>query len=95
VLSVSLCVFRAASITGVFNANPDGDLTQTTLISGVINYQIYRTGPVPADMYPTQLGTFTYEASTSPSRSATQRRGGFNPDCRTVILRRFPITSVC
>ena len=34
--------------TGVFNANPDGDTTQTTPISGVINYlnKFGRTGPV-------------------------------------------------
>lgn len=34
--------------TGVFNANPDGDTTQTTPISGVINYlnKFGRTGPI-------------------------------------------------
>lgn len=35
--------------TGVFVSNPDGDTTQTTPISGVINYvnKFGRTGPVP------------------------------------------------
>ncbi|WP_394787637.1 pilus assembly protein [Rhodoferax sp.] len=34
--------------TGVFNANPDGDTTQTPAISGVVNYlnKFGRTGPV-------------------------------------------------
>jgi type IV pilus assembly protein PilY1 len=37
------------SNTGVFAANPDNDVTQTTPISGVINYlnKFGRTGPVP------------------------------------------------
>jgi type IV pilus assembly protein PilY1 len=37
------------STTGVFAANPDNDVTQTTPISGVINYlnKFGRTGPVP------------------------------------------------
>jgi type IV pilus assembly protein PilY1 len=35
--------------TGIFHANPDGDITQAKPISGVINYlnQFGRTGPVP------------------------------------------------
>jgi type IV pilus assembly protein PilY1 len=53
------------SSTGVFSSNPDNDTTQSTPISGVINYvnKFGRTGPVPGryKIYD-HLGELHYEA---------------------------------
>lgn len=86
------------ALTGVFASNPDNDVTQTTRISGVINYlnKFGRTGPVPGrykkydPIGELHYETLRYLQGLQPSPAAILNLGTPTGD----LYDGFPISTV-